>query len=152
MLVLYLRGKMTDYGILTKHAQNALEWINEVRDRGRFKDQAVSLASLRAVLHPLRDNLPITDAIHLSSQLPIFIRGIFFEGWKSLHMPIPLSTSEAFLEHVRRDLLPWGEIEPEKAVRCVLQTLVGKITHEEIRKIRELLPKEINELFDLAKK
>ena len=143
---------MTDYGILTKHTQSALEWINEIKDKGRFKDQAVSLASLRAVLHPLRDNLHITDAIHLSAQLPLFIRGIFFEGWKSPHIPTQQHTAEAFLEHVRRDLLPWGEIEPEKAVRCVLKTLVGRTNHEEIRKIRETLPKEINELFDLAKK
>lgn len=143
---------MTEYGILTKHAQNALEWINEVKDRGRFKDQAVSLASLRAVLHQLRDNLPIPNAIHLSAQFPIFIRGIFFEGWIPPHMPTQQYTSEAFLEHVRRDLLPWDEIEPEKAVRCVLKTLLGKISHEEIRKIRKTLPKEINELFDLAKK
>jgi len=106
---------MADYGILNKHAQNALEWINEVRDRGRFQDQEVGLAILRAVLHQLRDNLPLIEAIHFSAQLPVFVRGIFFEGWKPPRIPSKQRKAESFLEYVRRKLLPWNEIEPEKA-------------------------------------
>ena len=36
---------------------------------------------LRAVLHSLRDRLTINEAADLGDQLPILIRGIYYEAW-----------------------------------------------------------------------
>lgn len=37
--------------------------------------------ALRAVLHALRDRLPPDVAVHLGAQLPMLVRGIYYEGW-----------------------------------------------------------------------
>jgi len=38
--------------------------------------------SLRAVRQTMRDRLPLNDAVHFAAQLPMFLRGLFYEGWK----------------------------------------------------------------------
>jgi uncharacterized protein (DUF2267 family) len=35
------------------------------------------------MLHALRDRLPPEIAVHLSAQLPMLVRGIYYEGWKA---------------------------------------------------------------------
>jgi uncharacterized protein (DUF2267 family) len=33
------------------------------------------------VLHVLRDRLTPEQAVHLGAQLPILVRGVYYEGW-----------------------------------------------------------------------
>jgi uncharacterized protein (DUF2267 family) len=43
--------------------------------------------ALRAVLHVLRDRLTPEQAVHLGAQLPILVRGIYYEGWRLAAKP-----------------------------------------------------------------
>jgi uncharacterized protein (DUF2267 family) len=38
---------------------------------------------LRAVLHQLRYGLTPEEVIDLAAQLPLIVRGVYFEGWRS---------------------------------------------------------------------
>ena len=51
---------------------NALGWGNKHR----------SYRLLGAVLQTLRDCLPLAEAAHLSAQLPLVFRGVYFEHWR----------------------------------------------------------------------
>ncbi|AKB78938.1 hypothetical protein MSHOH_2455 [Methanosarcina horonobensis HB-1 = JCM 15518] len=50
---------------------NELKW--ESKDRA---DQA-----LRATLHTLRDRLTIEEIVQLAAQLPLPIKGMYYDGW-----------------------------------------------------------------------
>ena len=55
-------------------------WLKEIGDE-LGPDRQRSYQALRAVLHTVRDRLTVDQAAHLGSQLPMLVRGIYFEGW-----------------------------------------------------------------------
>lgn len=46
-------------------------------------DRQMAYHALRGVLFTLRDRLTVEEAAHFASQLPLLIRGIFYEGYRS---------------------------------------------------------------------
>ncbi len=65
-----------------RHAiQQVQVWHKELRDNGDLADEAAAYSVLRAVLHQLRDRLTPEEAVDLAAQLPLIVRGIYFEGW-----------------------------------------------------------------------
>src|SRR5690554_4335512 len=63
------------------------------------REQSYNL--LRATLQALRDRLPMHQAVHLSSELPMLVRGFYFEGWNPDDVPLKYNKAQ-FLEHVRK--------------------------------------------------
>ena len=45
-------------------------------------DRRSAYRALRSVLHVLRDRLTPEQAVHLGAQLPLLVRGIFYDGWR----------------------------------------------------------------------
>lgn len=62
-------------------------WLKAVSTRLADCERQDAYAALRAVLHALRDRLPAQSAVNFAAQLPLLLRGVYFEGWrkKSLH-------------------------------------------------------------------
>lgn len=70
----------TSFGSFTHAAQQAQQGVNELaRDLCWSEPSACRL--LRSVLHTVRDWLSPAEMADLSAQLPVLIRGIYFEGW-----------------------------------------------------------------------
>lgn len=58
-------------------------WFNDLMSELGWQEQPQNAAlALRTALHALRDRLTIEEAVHLGTQLPILIRGVYYEGWK----------------------------------------------------------------------
>src|SRR3979409_215181 len=90
--------------------EEAFGWPKERRNQ--------SYAALRGVLHALRDRLTVEETAQLAAQLPMLVRGLYYEGWDPTSVPMKLSREE-FLERVRRDF-PYD-------VRGGMQPLVGTV-------------------------
>ncbi|MFF4089057.1 DUF2267 domain-containing protein [Streptomyces nigra] len=71
---------------LLKDIEEAFGWPKERRKQ--------SYAALRAVLHPLRDRLPVETAVQFGAQMPTLIRGIYYDGWKPADSPVKMSNEE----------------------------------------------------------
>jgi len=123
-------------------------WLNELmRLLGRREDQHRAYAALRAVLHALRDRLSVEAAAALAAQLPLLVRGFFYEGWHPHGKPIKERKREEFLAHVREALSPDADFDPEQAVRAVFQLLACRVTAGEIEKVKHALPEKIRSLW-----
>jgi uncharacterized protein (DUF2267 family) len=72
------------------------KWIRQLMEELDWDDPQRTYHGLRAVLHALRDRLPLGEVGDLSSQLPMLIRGVFFENWRPNHTPVRDDTPEQF--------------------------------------------------------
>ena len=63
----------------TVHATN--NWLEELKEELRLQDRQQAYHLLRVVLHTLRDRLTVAEAVDLGAQLPMLIRGLYYEGW-----------------------------------------------------------------------
>jgi uncharacterized protein (DUF2267 family) len=128
----------------TIHKTNV--WLKDLMDLTESTDRHEAYLALRAALHALRDRLTVEEASQFAAQLPMLIRGFFYESWDPTGKPLKERHREQFLAHVGRELgaCPW---DPEQAVRAVFQLLVNRITAGEIRDIEQVLPHEIRDLW-----
>ena len=56
-------------------------WLNDLVDRLGWQDKQRAYHALTAGLHALRDRLPVNEAVALGAQLPMLVRGFYYEGW-----------------------------------------------------------------------
>jgi uncharacterized protein (DUF2267 family) len=127
--------------------QKAHAWLKDLRQMGSFDDELQAYSVLRAVLHTLRDRLIVTEAAHLGAELPMLIRGLYFEGWKPAATPSTERHRDEFLDRVRQHLRFNVTVEPEQAVEATFRLLVDRISAGEVRDIKGMIPEELRELW-----
>lgn len=142
-------GKMEAISILEKNIQHTMRWVYAIEEECNWEEdnKKEAFLALRVVLRELRDLLPLETAIHLSAQLPLLIRGLFFENW-SPHVNQPkIRRKEEFLASIADGLFSYPDVDPEEITRSVLKVLSGKISKGELEKIIAVLPNDIKNLF-----
>ena len=121
-------------------------WLSELAEElGR--DYHFAYQGLRATLHALRDRLTIEETSDLASQLPMVIRGIYYEGWNPSHTPTSERDLDSFLQRIADEMggIPTGD--PEVAARAVFKLLAAHCTEGQIDHVRGSLPKELRTLW-----
>lgn len=68
--------------------QTAREWLDTVAAEFGTDDARFVHRITRAWLHAVRDRLPVVEAAHFAAQLPELLRGIYYEGWDPVAVPI----------------------------------------------------------------
>lgn len=135
---------------LRSTTQRTQEWLLAIASRHPFENEEQAYSYLRAVLHAVRDRLTVEEAAHLGSQLPMLVRGFYFEGWRPALAPNDFDTADAFFRQVEKSLggAPVaGEIDVRTGSRIVLEFLAEELDPGELRHVTEQLPSEIEELF-----
>jgi uncharacterized protein (DUF2267 family) len=136
----------TGLDVFDQTLQKTNIWLKEImEDLGPDRQRAYH--ALRAVLHTLRDRLTVEEAAHLSAQLPLLVRGIYFEGWHPAHKPTTERSQEDFLEQVSTRLQGVEPINPEAATRSVFKVIKENVTDTEVAHVRDMLPKRLQAFF-----
>jgi uncharacterized protein (DUF2267 family) len=86
-------------------------------------DRHRAYQALQAVLHALRDRLTVEEAAEFGAQLPMLIRGIYYEGWTPTGKPVKERHREEFLKHIQQQFKGNGEINPEILAQAVFSLL-----------------------------
>lgn len=123
-------------------------WLQQLAAELGWDDMEAVLLALRSVLHALRDRLTPNEAVQLAAQLPLLLKGVYFDGWRPSATPKKVRTKEEFLDLVRRPMIRGiPEADPEEVTRAVFQLLEEHVSGGEIADVRTVLPAEWSDLW-----
>lgn len=144
---------MSSTGISTfnETLQLSNRWLNELMEAVGWDDKHRAYRLLRATLHALRDRLPANEVVHLGAQLPMLIRGLYYDGWRMIDRPHAERSKVSFLSHIEAAFSRDPNEDTEELVREVFRLLVRRISVGEIEDIKGALPSELRELWPANK-
>ena len=138
---------MTGFESFDTAVQKADIWLKELSRELGADSKKQAYTALRAVLHTLRDRLSIDEAADLGAQLPMLIRGIYYDEWDPSKMPVKDRHLDDFLNHIRENFRGDPQTQPEVITKAVFKLLQHKITEGEIKDIKSMMPKKLLELW-----
>jgi len=91
--------------------------------------------------------LIINEAAQLGDQLPMLVRGIYYEAWHPAGKPEKIRSREEFFAKIATRMAMKQSIDPESAARAVFQTMEHHVSPGEIRDVMQELPEDIRALW-----
>lgn len=131
--------------VLETTVQKTHQWIDSLAEAAHL-DSHTAYQALRAVLQTLRDRLPAPEAAHLAAQLPLLVRGIFYEGYRPTEVPERLSRQE-FLDRIAESIVSERLADPVEVTNQVFALLERFLGCGELEKIGSVLPDELRSFF-----
>ncbi|NRP69555.1 hypothetical protein ILFOPFJJ_00427 [Ensifer psoraleae] len=118
-------------------------WLDDIMKQ-QGPDRQVAWHILGAVLHTIRDRLPADLSAHLAAQLPLLVRGAYYEQYEPSKQPMRLHSLDEFLTQVKEEL---AFTRPKDAVQTVFGVLSHYLDPGQVAKVRESLPEDIRALW-----
>jgi uncharacterized protein (DUF2267 family) len=137
---------MDQLDVIDRTVAKTYDWLREVTRRAELNDLHRSYQVLRAVLHALRDRVEPDVAAHVAAQLPLLVRGMFYEGWDPSRTPVRMSLSE-FVDRVEADAGLKGTSRAEDAARSVIALCWDELGQGTLDHLIAVLPTEFAVLF-----
>lgn len=123
------------------------EWINELASRLGWSSKRSTLRLMRVTIQHLRDHLTVNELAHLSAQLPLLVRGIFFEGWVPKNTPIKERHAYSFVGFIETEMGNTEEFRGSQDIKCVFELLNNRLSRGEVEDVRAGLPEDIRALW-----
>lgn len=128
----------------TLHATNV--WLKELMVQAGWDDRRRAYHVLREVLHALRDRLPVGEAAALGAQLPLLVRGMYYEGWHPAGKPLKQHKGE-LLTRIAEALGFGSPGIAEEVARAVFEVMARHVSAGAIEALRRALPAEFRGLW-----
>jgi uncharacterized protein (DUF2267 family) len=93
----------TGLDVFDRTLQTTHIWLDELMETVG-PDRQVAWHALGAVLRVIRDRVPAELAANLGSQLPILVRGLYYDQWRGVREPKKLRDLDEFLHAVSEGL------------------------------------------------
>jgi uncharacterized protein (DUF2267 family) len=138
---------ITDLDVFETTLQKTNSWLNELTDLLGWQDKHKAYLALRTTLHALRDRLTVEEVAQLGAQLPMLIRGFYYEGWDPTGKPLKVRHKEQFLAWIEQQFRGDESIDPERVARAVFTVLSNRVSEGEIEDVKHVLPAEIRDLW-----
>ncbi|HEX6410313.1 MAG TPA: DUF2267 domain-containing protein [Sphingomicrobium sp.] len=124
-------------------------WLKEIMaDLG--PDKQVAWKVLSTVLHKIRDRLSINLAAHLGAQLPLLVRGVYYDQFEPQKMPSECRNRDEFVAEVAEWLSDARPVDPEDAIRSVFRVLSRHISRGQVDHVKQALPRNLRQMWDDA--
>jgi uncharacterized protein (DUF2267 family) len=138
--------------VLDTTVHKTYEWLRDIAIELGIDNRRHAYLALRGTLHAVRDFLPLDESAQFAAQLPMLVRGLYFEGWNPSATPERDRSLERFLGRVNAELqhAMWNEEDPigaEQAARAVLRVLSDRLSRGEMEQVRHVMPERIRALW-----
>jgi uncharacterized protein (DUF2267 family) len=137
----------TRVDIIDRSVEKAHVWLNDLAGELATEDGHHAYRVLRAFLHALRDHLSVDEAAALAAQLPIFVRGVFYEGWEPSRTPEHARDLDSFLQRIASEARLAGETEASFAASAANRVLSRHISAGEMTSVLRTLPEHLREFL-----
>ncbi len=129
-------------------AMRSSQWVGEVMTALELDDDRKGIRAVRAGLHAIRDRLPDAEVVDLAAQLPMLLRGLYYEGWQPGRPPPRLHSRDELLDVVG-EYLEWdATLDPEAVLRAVIRMLAWHVSPGELDDVAGTLPRPLAELWN----
>lgn len=136
----------TGLEVFDRTLQTTHIWLDEIiEDLGT--DRHTAWHVLGAVMRSLRDRLPQGLSAHLAAELPLLVRGSYFDQWRPGQEVLKERSLAEFLERVSNGLAGARPIGSADAVCAVFAVLERHLDHGQAEKVRQALPEEVRALW-----
>ena len=128
--------------VFDKTLQTTHVWLNELCEE-IGPDAHLAWHVLGAVLRATRDRLPMDLAAHFGSQLPLLVRGTYYDRLRTSELPSKLRSLDEFLDGIEAELAMNRPVNSHDATRAVFQILSRHVNRGQIEKVRQALPQDV---------
>lgn len=139
-----------------QYEADANKFVSEVsRELGNNENHQVSIRIMTSVLHAIRDLLTVEGSLHLISQLPLLIKGIYVSGWH-LGVKEKIKDKDHFIERLLLKNTKTGPRDfgtDEKALNnfmAIIRVLQRHVSAGEIEDIKAQFPQELKSLWSTS--
>ena len=136
----------TGLEVVDTTVQKTMGWLKEIMEELGWGDRHRAYLALRAALHQVRDRLTTDEVAHLGAQLPMLVRGIYYEGWDPA-LPSRERTAEEFISA----LIDYFPNDPDLDYKAVMVASLAVISRHVdagmVRHIRAAMPGQIRDLW-----
>ncbi|MQW85887.1 DUF2267 domain-containing protein [Sinorhizobium saheli] len=136
----------TGLDVFDKTVQTTNIWLGEIMEH-HGPDRKVAWHMLGVVLRALRVRLPPEVAAHLGAELPLLVRGAYYDQYRPNHRPEAARSLDDFLATVAEGMKDTRPVNPTEAVKSVFAVLARHVDLGQTAKVRNTLPKEIRPLW-----
>ena len=137
----------TGLEVFDSTVQETNHWLKLMMGEMGSDDRQSSFNALRAALHAIRDRIGADNTVHLGAQLPMLLRGAYYEGWRPATTPTRERHLEDFFDHVAASLPRNDRTNPAEAARACFAVMGRCLDSGELLKLRGILPHEVLNLF-----
>jgi uncharacterized protein (DUF2267 family) len=137
----------TGLDVFDSTVQQSNLWLKDIMNSLESDDRRLAYQGLRATLHVIRDRIGPENAVHFGAQLPMLIRGLYFEGWKMSNKPTRTKHVKEFLDDVEKEMRRYLGDYREDVVQAVFDTIADRIDPGEVNKLIKLFPDELKPLW-----
>lgn len=135
----------TGLDVFDKTLQTTHIWLDEITAE-LGPDRQLAWKVLSVVLHKLRDRLPVGLSAHLSAELPLLVRGVYYDQFEPAKQPTDWDL-EAFIDEVSRWLSDIRPVDPRAATRSVFTVLSRHIPRGQTEKVQGALPADLRSFW-----
>ena len=136
----------TGLDVFDKTLQTTNIWLDDIMAE-LGPERQLAWHVLGAVLHAVRDRLQIGLAVHLGAQLPLLVRGLYYDQWRPTDQMLKQRSAQIFLDHVAGSLQDTRPVNAKQATQAVFKVLNHYIDPHQVEKVRQALPENIRAIW-----
>src|SRR5918994_3108198 len=114
--------------VFDRTVQTTNSWLKSLMEELDWENRQEAYSALRVTLHALRDRLTVEEVAQLGAQLPMLIRGFYYEGWDPTGKPLRVRQKEQFLARIEQEFRGNDRSDPERVARAVFTVLANRVT------------------------
>jgi uncharacterized protein (DUF2267 family) len=130
--------------------QKTMVWLKDIMEELHWEDRHRAYLALRGCLHQVRDLLQVEEVAHLGAQLPMLVRGIYYEGWDPSRNPRRDRTADEVKAAIN-DYFPTDMAwDYQRVMSACLRVMFKQIDAGITRHVLGAMPKPISDLWQEA--